>query len=200
MTLPTTINQVPPAVLADPGGVAHKEEPLMSTDHRTDRDFDRSRITTNGTATTVKLAPRTRDVVVRGLHAYLSDSARACELHGLMPPELIEAAPGGIGSGDALGDLDVRNDVRQRARLYKALADLTASRRLRVSGGPSRFSDLQLLVAAGRIEAGRQLVAEPYEPTPAAVVLLDLDRIDEHAITLRNAVAAQIPSIELETR
>lgn len=172
----------------------------MDIDHGTEHDSDRSRITTSGTTTIVKLAPRTRDVVVRGLHAYLIGSAHACELHGLMPPELIEPAPGGLGSGDTLGDLDVRNDVRQRARLYKALSDLTASRRMRMSGGPSRFSDLQLLVAAGRIEAGRQLVAEPYEPTPAAVVLADLDRIDRHAIGLRNAVAKRLPSMELETR
>lgn len=199
MTAPTT-NQVPPAVLADPGGVAHKEQTLMSTDHRTDRDFNRSRITTTGKTTTVRLAPRTRDVVVRGLHAYLTDPSNACELHGLMPPELVEAAPGTLSSGDSLGDTDVRDSVLRNVRLYKALAELTGSRRTRLFGGPIRFSDLEVFVCSGRMEVGRQLIAEPFEPNPAAVVLTDLDRIERHAIAMRNAVASRLTSIELETR
>lgn len=171
----------------------------MDTEQGTEHDSGHSRITTSGRTTTVKLAPRTRDVVVRGLHAYLTDPGNACELHGLMPPELVEATPGRIGSGDAVGDRDVRDAVQRNVRLFQALAELLTGHRVRLFGGPIRFSDLEVFVSSGRMEVGRQLLVEPYEPNPAAVVLTDLDRIERHTIALRNAVAARRTSIELDT-
>lgn len=171
----------------------------MHTEPDAEHDSGHSRITTSGTTTTIKLAPRTRDVVVRGLHAYLTDPGNACELYGLMPPELAETTLGTIGSGDAVGDRDVRDAVHRNVRLFQALADLITGHRVRLFGGPLRFSDLEVFVSSGRMEVGRQLLVEPYEPNPAAVVLADLDHIERHAIALRKAVAARLTSIEPET-
>ncbi len=171
----------------------------MSADHRTAPTPGNSTITTTETTTTVVLAARTRDVLIRGLHADLMDPRSARNLRGLLPPQLADDAAEQEEDVAALRDSGVRNAARLNARLYATIADLIVSREVVLAGGLHRFRDLEAIVSSGRAEIGRQLATAPPEQTDAIEVLVDLDRIQRHATAMRNATGTGATSIELVT-